>query len=546
MILALRLVQNLLRLPFLPLYWLSRLVARPRAGWLRLKLRSRVLDIDPPQSPLEALLDRFSPPRHTSIEKLRRLAAHIGTDEQLEGILIELPPLRAGWATLASLREVIEGIRERGKKVVVYLPDGGSHRELYVAAAAERLLLGPEATLMFLGLSLEQRYYKGLLDKLGIGVQPIAQGDYKSAGENLARESMSEPQREQLTALLHTIDGELRAALEARPDLDEAKVRELHQRAFIRTKDAVEIGLADGAAYEDELPRAVARFADGDDNTVRFIGAGKYFAFREGRFFRRVLKKPYVAVVSMHGPIVPSAFGAMSAVVDPKSVAARIRSARRDRYAVGVVLHIDSGGGSALASDQIYREVVRLKEKKPVVAYLANIAASGGYYIAAPADAIIAQPLTITGSIGVVATRFGARQLLEALGVNTEVIRSAPHADMFSPARELSDEELAILDRETAGFYETFLRIVADGRSRSVDEIRAVAGGRVWSGRDAVEQGLVDRLGSFGSAVDELLERAEVPTAIRRRIECRPPRVGRGEVPPPEPMEEAAAAAALG
>jgi len=206
------------------------------------------------------------------------------------------------------------------------------------------------------------------------------------------------------------------------------------------------------------------------------------------------------------------------------------------------VLHVDSPGGSALASDRIHREVLRLSEKKPVVACFGDVAASGGYYVAAPAHAIVAQPVTITGSIGVVTAKVVASELLDAIGVRTETLRTAPHADMFSASRELTDEEHDIIDRETAGFYRVFVDVVAEGRGRSAEEIDGLARGRVWSGADAYARGLVDRLGGLGDALDEVRRRTGLPERIARRLEPRRVRPRSLEVPAPEPP----AAAALG
>jgi len=442
-----------------------------------------------------------------------------------------------GWAGAMALRHIIARIREGGVEVAAYLPDGGGNREIWVATAADRVILGPQATLLALGLSIEARYLKPLLDKVGVSVSATARGEYKTAAEALTRASMSDAQREQLGALLDTMDAQLRQALDGRPQIADGGAA-LFDRGFLRGQEAVDAGVADAIAYDDELPNVLGK----EDGPARLVPAAPYLAYAEARYFARVVPRPYVAVVEVHGAIGVKQSGmGKSRGADPEVVCAALRAAGRDRFCAGVVLHIDSPGGSALASDQIHRDVLRLKEKKPVVACMSNVAASGGYYVAAPADLIFAEPVTITGSIGVVTARVVARELFETVGVRTETIRRAPHADMFSPSRDMTDDEQAILDRETDGFYRAFVTIVAEGRGMEFEAAEALARGRVWSGADAHERGLVDRLGGLADAVEEVKSRAKIPSLLAGNVEARPLRIRRFPLPPAEPPRAAAA-----
>ncbi len=415
-----------------------------------------------------------------------------------------------------------------------------------MAAAADRIVLGPQATLFALGLSIESRYLKPLLDKVGVAVSTTARGEYKTAAEALTRASMSDAQREQLGALLDTLDAQLREALSARPSIaDEG--RGLFAQGFLRGEEAVLAGIADAVAYDDELPNVLARLGKGDEGKpAKLVRAAPYLAFAEASFFARVFPRPYVGVVEVHGPIGVKQSGmGQNRAADPEVVCAALRAAGRDRFCVGVVLHVDSPGGSALASDQIHRDVIRLKEKKPVIAVMGNVAASGGYYVAAPADSIFAEKVTITGSIGVVTTRLVARELFETMGVHTETIRRAPHADMFSLSRDMTEDEQAILDRETEGFYRAFVSIVAEGRGMPYEEAEKLARGRVWSGADAHERGLVDRLGGIEDAIAEVKGRAKIPSLMSGTIEARPVRPRIFPLPAAEPPRPAAALAGL-
>jgi len=524
----LRGVGNVLRLPLLPLWWLGRALGRPRAKWLVVHVRSRIVEMPQPRSAFLRLIPGMARNLPTALSQIRTFVRLASGDRGVEGVVFVLPSIRAGWATTQSLRELMVELRGQGKKVVAYLPEGGGNREIFVASAADEVYLSPQATIMALGLAAEARYFKPLLDKLGVGIEAFARAEYKTAVEPFVREGMSEPQREQLDALLGAMDGALRAALASRPGMDPAAVARLFEAGFVRGQAAVDAGFADGVCYEDELPLKLGL------GKRPLANASRYFAFHQARFFRRVLPEAYIGVVPISG--------AIGSRRRAEQVIASLRLARRDKKVRGVVLHVDSPGGSATVSDLIHREVVRLREKKPVVAYFGNVAASGGYYVAASADEIVAQPLTITGSIGVVSARLVARQLLAHLGIHTEVVRKAPHADMFSPARELEDDERAILERELDGFYDAFVDLVAAGRGRDRDEIEPLARGRVWSGVDAQSKGLVDVLGGLEAAVDRVKQRLQGASKLEPRVlSPRRPEL----VPPNEPPAEAAARATL-
>ncbi|MCB9662227.1 MAG: signal peptide peptidase SppA [Polyangiales bacterium] len=533
-----RAVANVLKAPLYPVYALARR-RTPQVGWLHLELRPRLTEFQSALPSLARFVPELAQRQPTALSALRRLAQAASNDPHVLGVLVELPPLATGWSRARGVRDAFRTLRDAGKEVVVYLPRGGGNLELYVAAGASKIILGPEATFMALGLSMESRYIKTMLGKLGVSVEPFARKEFKTAAETAARDAMSEPQREQLGALLTTLHGELVDALAARPAMTPERVDAVFAAGFLRGEAAIAAGVCDAFAYEDQLGETLARLFPSHprkaapkaprwgkgppkrrslapaEPEVALHGAGTFLARAEHEFFYRLRDRPYVGVVRVQGAIRDND-------EDPRGIRQTfwaLRAAREDDGCVGVVLLVNSPGGSALASDRIHREVVRLKQAKPVVAYFEDVAASGGYYVAAPADAIVAQPVSITGSIGVVSARLLARDLLAKVGVHTEVLRSAPHADMFSPARELDDDERAILDTELDAFYANFVRLVAEGRGRSVDVIEPLARGRVWSGRDAATHGLVDRLGGFDVAFDEVRRRADVPDAQRAGLE---------------------------
>ena len=509
----LRTFRNLLCIPVLPFWAISRWLSRPKGRWIALRLKSRLVEEMQPLPWLQRLLDMGSLRRTSSLSAIRKLADYAIRDARVEGVAFVLPPLHAGWSVSAGLREQILRLRDAGKRTTVLLPRGGGHRELYIASAAEQIYLGPQATITLLGLSAQSHYVKPLLDRIGVEVEPFARKEYKTAAERMSRDSMSEPQREQLQALIDGHTEALLGALSQRTGTSPEQARALFEVGVFRGADAIQARLVDGLAYEDELPEKLGLRSE-KEKKRGIVEAGKYLAYKESKLFRPARREPYIAVVAVKGAISES--GAPSG--RRASIVGALREARRDRRALGVLLWVDSPGGSAEASDLIHREVVRLKEKKPVVAYFGEVAASGGYYVAAHANAIVAQPLGLTGSIGVVSARLLASQLLDRVGIRTEVLRTGPHADLFSPHRALTDPERTLMNRELDAFYDSFVALVADGRRRPVEEIEPLARGRVWLAADAHRLGLIDELGGMDVALERLKSAIDAPPRIRERL----------------------------
>ena len=518
-----RLIRNILAIPFVPLWWTSRRIGRPRGRWVVVRLSSRIVEAHRPVPWLQRWL-RGSLRRTTSLAAIRRVVDHAIDDPQVEGLAFVLPRIAAGWAVCTGLREQLNRVTEARKQTVAHLSQGGGHREVFIASAAERVFMSPRSTITLLGLSAQARYVKPLLDKIGVEIEPFARKEYKTAAERFSRGSMSEAQREQVQVILDRQTDVVLSALAERIGASPQQSRALFERGAFRGEDAVEARLVDRLAYEDELPDLLAC-----TKKQPLIEATRYLSYQEARFFLPLSRPSYIAVIGIQGTISES--GTPSA--RRASIVAALRRVRQDRRALGALLWIDSPGGSADASDLIHREVVRLKEKKPLVAYFGEVAASGGYYVATHADAIIAQPLTLTGSIGVVSARLLADQLLDRIGVQTEVIRTAPHADMYSPHRPLTGPERALIDRELDAFYDSFVELVAEGRGRHPEEIERLARGRVWLGVDAHRHGLVDQLGGFDVALAALRDRLDLPARQLQKLEPRMVISYRWEPPPP-------------
>ena len=493
--LLLRLLLNFLNVWFLPLRLLRRHRAAPKSGWIELTIS---------KSPVEVAQERHfwqRGPGPFALETWRQLNRRLADDDRVRGVLVTMKGTHYGSATADALRELIAETRRLGKQVAVYLPEGAGTRELYVASAANQVFLGPETHVTALGFAVEARYLKDAFKKAGIEPEVFARGKYKTAGESLVRTSMSDAQREQVDALLK---GAWQALIEGL--ITGRSVTQEQAEAWVNdgpwtAKEAKKHGIIDHIAYPDEVPKLLD---DSSEDGAARIPARAYLR-RRGLGFRPLFSQPHIAVVDIKGAIVSKAnpLAANRMAVEGDIIEA-LEEAKKSRRVKGVVVHIDSRGGGALASDRILHEVERLAEKKPVVALMGDAAASGGYMIAVGAHSIVAQPGTLTGSIGVVAARLMFEPLLERVGVVVEVVKRGERADMGSASRPLKEGERDAFERQLEDTYQSFVAAVAKGRKKKSDDIEPLAGGRVWSGRQAFEHGLVDKLGGFDTAMEEL------------------------------------------
>ncbi len=498
------LVANAFRLLLLPLMWLRRVRAVPQGGWVWLRIDGPVVELG--RKPRR--WDRRT--RALSLHSLRQDLKLVAADVRVQGLVVSIDSMDAGTATAESLREVLAGFKASGKSLCVYLPRGGAAKTFFVASIADRLFLGTEALAEPSGYAVTTPYVAGFLDRAGIDREVIARGRYKTMAEPTVRENMSEAQREQVGAYLDAVHDNLVSALSEGRGLEPHQVCEIIDEGLLTAEEAKQRGLCDAVLHPDEV--ATTLDPDRADGAV-MVELKSYVARRRIRF-RPLLRKPTLAVLPLQGPIVEKSPSPFFPAAEERTIVERCRELWADDSVPGVLLAVNTGGGGALASERIRRALTRLADRKPVVAYLANIAASGGYLAAVAAPTIVARKTTLTGSIGVIAARLTPAPLLRRLNVSVEVEKRGARADIHSGARVLDPGERERFDSYVDASYDSFLRAVADGRRMDVEAVHEVAQGRVWSGSDALARGLVDKLGGFQTAL-ETLRAAVGPKAVR-------------------------------
>ena len=392
---------------------------------------------------------------------------------------------------------------------MVHVPNGLDTKGYFLASGASEIYAFPGASLALTGFLSRGVFVKSALAKVGLVADVLARGKYKSAGDALSRDEMSEPQKEQVSAILDLYYVTLTLALRDGRKLSADEATTAVDRGIYRAPEAVTAKLFDGALFDDELH---AKLAPSAKEGLYCAPAEPYLRARLAPLAKYASRSrgPCIGVIRVHGAI---SMGSLRGGPFPgrgaegTAIIAATRAARESKRVRAVVLHVDSPGGSALASAQMHRELELLAAEKPLVVCMANVAASGGYYVAAPAHVIVASPVTITGSIGVIAARFALAPLLDRIGVHTDVLKRGVRADLFDPVHEPTTEERAALMAEIEGTYQEFLGVVARGRKKTMDEVEHLAQGRVWTGRDAHERGLVDVLGGFEEALAEARRR---------------------------------------
>ena len=426
-------------------------------------------------------------------------------DDHVDALVLHIGEIRWGWAKLGEVRDAIQAFARAGKLVYASLESGAGEPEYLLASAADMIIMPPTATLGLDGLSLSTLYLKGTFDKLGVSPNFDHVGAYKSAIESYTRTSGSLPARAALQAVLDDHYRLLVDSLASARAMSRAAVTQALDDGPYNGTDARRRGLLDTLLYDAEVdPFALAR-------------AGKHAeTLSLSRYSDRLPEAhggKHIALIVVEGTIVPGKGrgGAGDGRQAGAETLIEALSDARKRHAIrAVVLRVDSPGGSSQASDDIWREVERCRQAKPVIVSMSDYAASGGYYIAVPADSIVADPATLTGSIGIFGGKFNITGLLHKAGVNVETLARGAHAGMFSPFTDFSPEEARRYHALLEDGYRAFIARVARGRHRTTRQVEAVAGGRVWTGVAARSLGLVDALGGIETAIEIARQRAGI------------------------------------
>ncbi len=458
---------------------------------------------------------RTRPTIRSVLETLRRAR----DDERIRALLVVPGPTSMGWARTQELRNAILDFRGAGKPTFALL-EGGGAQEYYLASACERVDLVPSATLDLAGLARYDLFLRGTLDKLGIAPDLLHIGDYKTAINTFTEKGYTAAHREMMESLTADTFAQLVDDIAASRDRDPAAMRAALGAGPHLPDTALQAGLIDDVAYRDQIE---ARLPGGGRGLVGF---DEYRGSALADWLPRARPRERLALIYASGMISTgeSFDTADGGIVGSDTLVEYIRRVGRDERVKAVVVRIDSPGGSAVASDIIWRELMLLRARKPLVVSMGDAAASGGYYMALPAHVIVAQPATLTGSIGIFGGKVVVEGAMRKLGAAAEGVKTAPRADMHSPLRPYTPEERGLVEEQLQAFYDSFVEKVADARHTTPEQVDGIAQGRVWTGRQAKELGLVDELGGLERAVAAARERAKLAPDAEIDIEIYPPR----------------------
>lgn len=463
----------------------------PQVGWLQRKLRGAV-------QPL-------------SIHQVRQRFRAVARTPSVPGVVLELRDLGANWAQVDALCEQVAWLRAQGKQVVAYVHQADI-RTYLAASACDRVVMSPPASLVFMGLRADHLFLKDALARVGVRADVFAVSPYKSAYDGLVRSSMSAQNREQLERILDQRVASWAGAVAAARKVTVEQATTWLDKGLVPSEDALGQRMVDGVAYVDALGPQLAT-----------DGKAELLAWEDGesRLWRAPLRRArrMVAVVPVHGAIMPGQ-SRRSPVPLPllggeqagaESIIQALRSAEHNPRVAAVMLHLDTPGGDAYSSDLIWREVARVQQRKPVLACMAGVAASGGYYVAAPCKHVMARASTLTGSIGVIGMRPQVGGALSLLGIHSEHTSRGARAGMFGVLDPLTDDERAGWEHSIGHSYALFRTRVREGRRMDDARLEPLAGGRVWLGSEALERGLVDSLGGFHAALARARDMGGLP-----------------------------------
>lgn len=440
-------------------------------------------------------------------------------DRRVTSVIIRPTSTAALWGKVQEVRDAIVDFKTSNKPIIAYLEYGGE-QEFYLASACDKVFLMPTASLDLTGMASYELFLRGTLDKIGAYPDALHIGDYKTASNTFTEHTFTPAHREMAESLNRDLFDQLVKGIATGRQKTEQDVRRMIDHGPYLPEDAVRAGLIDDVAYEDELDDKV-QLGQGD---VKFL---------EHHDYRTVVpaslglnRGPKIAILYAVGIIGSgeSSDAPGGQVVGSDTIVRHLRKIRADDSIRAIVLRVDSPGGSAIASDVIWREVQLTRATKPVIASMSDVAASGGYYIAMPAHKIVAEPATLTGSIGVVMVKFVIDGTLKKMGMNMEAVSEGRYANLYSPMRPFNPEERAKIQEQMQATYDAFVEKAAAGRNTTPERIDAVARGRVWTGQQAKGLGLVDELGGLQRALVLAKEQAGIASDAEVELVVYPPK----------------------
>jgi protease-4 len=463
-----------------------------------------VLRLDGDLSEIEGagFLDQFveGPP---TVRAVVDALARAKTDRRIKGLVIEPAGGTPFWAKSQEIRDAILDFKKSGKKTIAFLEYGGE-QEYFLATACDRIALLPTSVLDLKGLATYEVFLRGAFDKFGVIPDFIHVGDYKTAVNTYTEKTFTRAHREMTESLNHDAFEQLVQAIATARKKTPAAVRSLIDEGPFLADDALAAGLVDSLIYRDEVEEKAGL---GDDETTDF---DDYVRSLRPPFSLSL--RPRIAVIYAVGTIA-SGEAPSGEVAASDTLVEYINQAADDKNVKAIVLRVDSPGGSSIASDVIWRALMLAREEKPLIVSMGDLAASGGYYIAMPGHVIVAQPGTLTGSIGIYTGKMAYGGTLAKLGIGVESVSEGKLADINSPVKPFTDAERAKIEEQVQAFYEQFVTKVAEARKSTPEKIDKVAQGRVWTGRQAKGIGLVDELGGLTRAVAIAKERAKLPAS---------------------------------
>lgn len=475
---------------------------------LKIDLNQIITENTPQDDPFTEILSGGRGPGRLGLPQIKEAIANAKLDPNIKGIYLHAEYPSAGFATLEEIRSYLEDFK-KSKKFVYSYAEIMSEGSVYLSSVADKIYLTPSGGLDFNGLNAKYTFMKGLFEKIGVKPEIFRVGEYKSAVEPFFRTNMSDANREQTQSFINDIAARFYGDISKSRNIPMDELNNILNNALIQEPgDAVKYKLITNTGYWDEFEQALRHELGVEkDKKVEYVTIHKYLKaekyVKEGSLSKRI------AVIVGEGDIVTGEGDEGS--IGSDKIVKELQKARNDSKIKAVVLRINSGGGSSLASDVMWREVELTKKVKPVIASMGDYAASGGYYMAMSCDTIVARPTTITGSIGIFGMIFNVENLMnQKLGITFDAVGSHKFSDFPSATRTMSDAEKMMIQNSVNHGYETFTAKAAKGRHMSIDQLKAIAGGRVWTGTQAKANGLVDVLGGIDDAIRIAAQKAKL------------------------------------